>query len=106
MTDERRTSLGPVGESLRQNIKRIRESQRLTYTELSKKLTTAGRPIAILGLRRIERGQRRVDVDDLVALAAAFGITPSDLLSEASACGRCFGRPPEGFACRVCGAGG
>src|SRR5206468_1120492 len=33
-------------------------------------------PIPVLGLRRIERGERRVDLDELVALAKALGVPP------------------------------
>ncbi len=39
-----------------------------------------GREIPPLGLRRIESGERRVDADDLVALAVALGVTPITLL--------------------------
>lgn len=58
----------------------MREAQRLPYTELSERLTSLGRPIPVLGLRRIERGERRVDVDDLVALGRALGVPPLLLL--------------------------
>lgn len=80
MADKQKTPLGPVGETLRENIKRIREGQRLTYVELSERLGSIGRTIPVLGLRRIERGERRVDVDDLMALAYALGVPPVDLL--------------------------
>lgn len=61
-------------------VKRVREDQRVPYTELSKRLTDLGRPIPVLGLRRIERGERRVDVDDLIALAWALSVPPAALL--------------------------
>jgi transcriptional regulator with XRE-family HTH domain len=64
-------------------VRRIREDQRLTYVELSGRLTDVGRPIPVLGLRRIERGERRVDVDDLLALATALRVAPIDLLVPA-----------------------
>lgn len=80
VADERRTALGPVGELLMANIKRVREGQRLTYVELAERLTTIGRPIPVLGLRRIERGERRVDVDDLLAISYALGVPVVDLL--------------------------
>lgn len=81
MADKQKTSLGPAGETLMRNIKRIREGQRLTFVELSDRLTkVAGRPIPVLGLRRIERGERRVDVDDLLALAHVLDVSPVDLL--------------------------
>jgi transcriptional regulator with XRE-family HTH domain len=80
VAEDKKTSLGPVGEALRGNIKRIRETQRLTYVALSERLAELGRPIPVLGLRRIERGERRVDVDDLVALAVVLATSPVDLM--------------------------
>jgi hypothetical protein len=72
--------LGPTGETVRVNIKRIRENQRIAVTELSAKMRDLGRPIPTLGIHRIEDGQRRVDVDDLVALAMALSVSPATLL--------------------------
>jgi transcriptional regulator with XRE-family HTH domain len=80
VAEKQKSSLGPAGDTLRLNIKRIREGQRVTYVELSDRLESIGRPIPVLGLRRIERGERRVDVDDLLALAYALGVPPVDLL--------------------------
>lgn len=80
MAEKQKTTLGPTGETLRENVRRLREDQRLTYVELSDRLSAAGRPIPVLGLRRIERGERRVDADDLVALAVVLGVNPSTLL--------------------------
>lgn len=77
---DQKNPLGPVGRALAANVKHIRESQRLTFVALSERLTNVGRPIAVLGLRRIERGERRVDADDLLALARALGVHPVDLL--------------------------
>lgn len=84
MAEKQKTPLGPAGETLRENVKRIREGQRLTYVELSERLAAIGRSIPVLGLRRIERGERRVDVDDLLALAYALGVPPVDLLVPGS----------------------
>jgi transcriptional regulator with XRE-family HTH domain len=36
--------------------------------------------ILLSGLTRIERGERRVDVDDLLALSVVLGVTPNRLL--------------------------
>jgi transcriptional regulator with XRE-family HTH domain len=74
--------LGRAGETVSRNIKRLREEQRLTFVELADRLSKIGRPIPVLGLRRIERGERRVDVDDLFAFAEVFGVAPSALLPE------------------------
>jgi 8-oxo-dGTP pyrophosphatase MutT (NUDIX family)/transcriptional regulator with XRE-family HTH domain len=75
-----RNPLGSVGRYVIENLKQLREERRLAYTELSARLEQLGRPIPTLGLSRIENGKRRVDADDLVALAIALGVNPSALL--------------------------
>lgn len=80
MADEQRQALGPAGEVLMKNIQRIRTGQQLSYVELAERLAAVGRPVPVLGLRRIERGERRVDVDDLLALAHVLGVAPAHLL--------------------------
>lgn len=77
--------LGPSGARVMENLKQIREERRLSYRELSDRLAELGRPIPTLGLSRIEKGERRVDADDLVALALALDVTPSRLLLPATA---------------------
>jgi transcriptional regulator with XRE-family HTH domain len=77
---EKRNPLGPTGETVRANVRRLREAQNLGYTKLARILNEIGRDIPELGLRRIESGDRRVDVDDLLALAVALGVSPISLL--------------------------
>jgi transcriptional regulator with XRE-family HTH domain len=72
--------IGPASRVLAANIKRVREGMRLSYAGLSRRLAIIGQPIPELGLRRIEKGERRVDVDDLLALCLVLGISPVDLL--------------------------
>lgn len=71
-------ALGPVGQALIDNLIRLRGQT--TYAELSRQMDKVGRPIPSLGLRRIEAGERRVDVDDLVALAFVLGVSPLALM--------------------------
>src|SRR3954454_23683106 len=53
----------------------------MSLTQLSEAMTDiAGRPILASGLGKIESGERRVDVDDLVALAVALDVSPVRLL--------------------------
>ena len=82
----KKSDLGPIGVNVTHTVRRFREERRLGYAELSRKLAEMGRDIPPLGLRRIESGERRVDVDDLVALALAFDVSPLALLlpTEAS----------------------
>lgn len=70
----------PTGRTVAENIARLRTSQGLSLRELSAKLKHAGRPITPDGLNRIENLARRVDADDLVALAFVLGVNPNTLL--------------------------
>jgi len=74
--------LGPTGESTRHRFKHRRKKMRMSYAELSRILDDLGRPIPPLGLRRIENGQRRIDVDDLIALSWALEVSPIDMLID------------------------
>jgi hypothetical protein len=96
---------GNAGKAVRENVQRLRQARRMTFVELSAELSALGRPIPVLGLRRIETGTRRVDVDDLVALAETFGVSPAQLLEPLPECVTCQGAPPPGFTCATCGAG-
>lgn len=78
---DKKNPLGPTGEIVRRNVARLRGG--MQYKELAERLVEIGRPIPALGLRRIEAGERRVDADDLVALAVAFGVSPLTLLLPA-----------------------
>ncbi len=83
MPDDDRTPrvpLGPIGRYLVRNLAQLREEQQLTYRELSDRLEQIGRPIPTLGLSRIEKGTRRVDADDLIALAIVLEVSPAALV--------------------------
>jgi transcriptional regulator with XRE-family HTH domain len=72
--------LGPTGQAVAANVERLRKEQNLTYAALSEKLAQIDRPIPPLGLRKIVAETRRVDVDDLLGLAVALGVSPISLL--------------------------
>lgn len=69
-----------TAETVSANVKRLRTQQNLGLRGLSKKLGEVGRPLGHSAIDQIEKGTRRVDVDDLVALAAALGVSPITLL--------------------------
>ncbi|MFP3967152.1 helix-turn-helix transcriptional regulator [Actinomadura fulvescens] len=75
-----RNAVGPVGEHVAWNVRRLRAMRNLSTTQLANRLTEAGRPILANAITKIEAGSRRVDVDDLVALAVVLGVNPSALL--------------------------
>lgn len=74
----KKLELGDTGRAVAANVKRLRGAR--NYTDLSKQLDDLGRDIPPLALRRIEDGTRRVDVDDLTALAVALRVSPTTLL--------------------------
>lgn len=75
--------VGIVGGRVAGNL-RFQRREVSTY-ELSRRLRDVGWPIASSGITRIESGERRVSVDDVVALAVALGITPNQLMLPAMA---------------------
>lgn len=56
----------------------------MTQEQLASAMTEAGRPIIKSGINKLEQvGGRRVDVDDLMALSVALGVSPLRLLLPA-----------------------
>lgn len=78
------SELGPTALAVAGSVHRHRTRMGWGFARLSRELTRAGRDIPPLGLARIESASRRVDVDDLTALAAVFGVSPTSLLQPAS----------------------
>jgi len=99
---------GPVGETVRTNIRRLRETKHISLRGLSTMMGDADWPILASGIGRIELGTRRVDVDDLVVFARVLGVRPEELLApiEPTVCANCDNDPPAGFTCQVCGMPG
>lgn len=71
---------GPTAERAAAALRRIRRGRELTAAGLSGRLHALGHPIADTGITKAEQGTRRIDVDDLVPLALALGVTPNTLL--------------------------
>jgi hypothetical protein len=73
---------GPTARRVAEAVRRFRreEPQDITTAELSRRLTELGQPIPDTSITKTEQGTRRVDVDDLVAIALALGVTPNTLL--------------------------
>lgn len=71
---------GPTARQVVENVVRLRGARGLTREALADRLTEVGRPIRATGLARLEAGRRRVDVDDLIGLALALGVSPVALL--------------------------
>jgi transcriptional regulator with XRE-family HTH domain len=76
----RAKELGPTSVRTAANLKQIRQQRGVSYAELARRLRSLLHPILDTGIMKIEKGERRIDVDDLVALALALGVTPNRLI--------------------------
>lgn len=81
----RSVSLGPFGNVVRENLARRRAELGLTAQAVSDRTAAAPRPLGRSAVSELERGARRVDVDDLVTLAVALETSPSELLTSPTA---------------------
>ena len=76
----RPVEIGPTGLQTARNVERLRTALGVSQRRLAEILTGMGRPMPTTALSKIERGERRVDADDLVAIAIALGVSPATLL--------------------------
>ena len=72
--------LGPTGRIVATNVARFRGLRGLRLAGLSERMTEVGRPMSVTTLSAIENGDRRADVDDLVAISAALNVSPAAML--------------------------
>lgn len=79
----RTTGRGYVGDHVRSNVARLRAASNLSLRRLAARTDGTDHPLGYISISQIEKGARRVDVDDLYTLAEAFGVTPADLLPPA-----------------------
>lgn len=77
-----------TGETVAANIARVRKSQQMSLQRLEAILTTLEHRISFSALSKIENRARKVDVDDLMAIAVALNVSPGSLLLP-------FGGPAE-----------
>jgi hypothetical protein len=88
MTDEKRrprpaAQYGPTAAAVAKNVERLRKARNQTIYSLSGELAKVGRPITPSAIAKIEKQQRQVTVDDLVALAVVLNTSPISLLLPA-----------------------
>ncbi|KUL26376.1 helix-turn-helix domain-containing protein [Streptomyces regalis] len=81
----RSLEIGPAGIRAARTIEIIRTQRGLAQRQLADRVTALGRPMSNTMLSRIERAQRRCDVDDLAAIAEALAVSPLVLLRGPSA---------------------
>lgn len=76
----RAVEVGPTGRTVADNLARLRKVRGYSTRQLASELERNGRSISASGISRMEKGERVVTADDLVALAAVFGVSPASLL--------------------------
>jgi len=74
------------------NVRTLRQRYGWTLDDVSRRLAEVGRPLATSGVGKIEDGTRRVDVDDLTALAEVFDVDPERILGWEPAVDRAVSR--------------
>lgn len=72
---------GPTGRRVADQIAQLRRRVvGISRAELAARLDEVGRPLSAVVIQRIERGDRPVDVDDLIAFALALDVDPFRLM--------------------------
>lgn len=104
MTYKVADAIGLRGTAVLTKIRMLRGRRGLSLRALADETAKTGRRLSPDAINKIELGVRRVDIDDLFALAEALGTTPAQLLEPPEECSACHGQPPAGFACLACGA--
>jgi 8-oxo-dGTP pyrophosphatase MutT (NUDIX family)/transcriptional regulator with XRE-family HTH domain len=104
--NRRSNTPGPTGRRVAANLRQIRNIRGLSTARLASAVSDLGQPLWPTAITKIEAGDRRVDVDDLVALAIALDTTPNRLLLADASGGKTIlrhpgdttGRPVDSFA--------
>ncbi|GLW00888.1 helix-turn-helix domain-containing protein [Streptomyces lavendulae] len=76
---------GPTSKRVAANIERVRKARHLKQKDVSDALGAMGRATLTTVVSKIERGERRIDVDDVVAMALALKVSPLTLLMPVEA---------------------
>lgn len=76
----RTAEIGPAGRHVGQAVATLRETRGWDQGTLLARLATEGLALSQPILSRVEAGTRRVDVDELLALAVALDVAPTALL--------------------------
>lgn len=79
----RALEIGEAGGCVAAAVTAHRQRRGWDQRHLAARVTDAGRPMSVSVLGKVEAGARRVDVDDLVALAVALEVPPAQLLPGA-----------------------
>lgn len=71
---------GPTTRTVAHRVREHRKRREMDLAALSRALEDLEWPIPVAALSRLENENRRIDVDDVMALAVALNVSPLDLL--------------------------
>lgn len=71
---------GEASANVAANIRELREAQGLSLEDVAARCLRLGRKIDRTAIHRMEQGRRRVDVDDLVVMTKALGLSGPDVI--------------------------
>lgn len=74
--------IGPTGLRVGRRVREVRLGHGMTLEQLGNKLWDLGFRMDASVLARLEKGQRRADVDELIAFALALDVSPLALLLD------------------------
>lgn len=74
--------IGNTGRTVASAVRAYRRLRDMTQAQLAERVADAGRPMTASTINKIETVERRVDVDDLVALAVALEVQTTQLLES------------------------
>ncbi|MFE7274468.1 helix-turn-helix domain-containing protein [Streptomyces sp. NPDC057623] len=78
----RSLKIASAGMRMARTIEILRTERGLWQRQLARYVTVLGHPMSNTTLSRIERAQRRCDIDDLAALSEALHVSPSVFLGD------------------------
>lgn len=88
------------------NMRRYRTAFGWSREDLAQRMDVAVTVIVDAERTGGQRKPRVLGINDVVALARAFGVSVDDMIAQPGPCLTCDGTPPRGFTCQSCGAKG
>lgn len=88
---QRGNAKGATSATAASQTRKFRQDRKLDLAGLSERLKAVNWPISVAALSRLENGERRIDVDDLMAISVALDISPLELLLPSPKAEKPFG---------------
>lgn len=95
----------PIAARVIAELVAVRRAKKVSAQKLADEMTAAGYPINRGVIANLESGRRaELSVGHLVIAAQVLGIDAASVIRRCAPCPQCKNAPPDGFACKTCGA--